>query len=176
VEVHEALHHGEAQAHATLGAIEAAIDLGEELEHAVEHLARNADAAVPNAQKGVIAIAVNVDAHRAALLGVLDGVADQVADDLLEAHPVATNELQRLDIGRVVERLALRGRVVRVEAVSDDLREVDGLGVEDDLAVGDARDVEQIVDQPREVVRLAIDHVELLLETLTRRVAPKQLG
>ena len=49
-------------------------------------------------------------------------------------------------------------RTAGLDRRGDDLGRVDRLDLELDLAPRDARDVEQIVDQPDELLELAADH------------------
>ena len=98
---------------------------------------------------------------------ILGGVVEQVGDDLGEPRRVAVDHDRGL--GETdVELVAMRvdDRLAGLDRLRDDGIEVDRLEPELDLAAGDARHVEQVVHQPGELPRLALDHV----------MAPDQLG
>src|SRR5262245_58927807 len=65
VELDHALHDGEPDPEAALRAVEPALDLREELEHALQHVGRDADAAVAHGDDGVRPVAAHLEPYAA---------------------------------------------------------------------------------------------------------------
>ena len=90
----------------------------------------------------------------------LGRVADQVADYLCEPHRVAV-DVQRLagsaHDDAVIARCDFRHG--GLDRLADDRGDVHRLRFQVDLSLGDARYLEQVVDQPRHVLYLAVDHL-----------------
>ena len=101
--------------------------------------------------------AINVVLHRRgvdlqgdfALLGELDGVADEVEEDLPHARGVAVEagEDVRVDEGDEVDLVAPRGEGEEVDDFVDAGGQGEGLLLEDDLAGLDLGEIEDFVDQ-----------------------------
>ena len=137
-----------------------AIDLREHVEHARQHLRRDADAGVADATttSPPSAPAASVDA--AAVVGVLGGVVQQVGEHLRQAHGIAADH-----IGSAGRSIVIRWRPASITGrlVSTRLRRspwstaISSLQL--DLAARDARDFEQVVDQPHHVVDLPLHHL-----------------
>ena len=70
----------------------------------------------------------------------------------------APRHVDRQRVGALLEQ-----RAGHLDRLRDHLGELDELGLQLDLAARDARDVEQVVDQPRQVVDLALDDGALAL-------------
>jgi hypothetical protein len=121
---------------------------------------RDADAVVLDAKLDAAAVAPHAQVNAAAVVGVLRGVVEQVAENLYQAREVAAHH-QRA-VGAIDRQLvAMLGdhRLQRLDRARDDRLAAHRLLRQPDRAARDARDVEQIVDQPRQVHRLPIDDV-----------------
>ena len=92
--------------------------------------------------------------------GKLRGVVDQVRQHLRQPDRVAM-QFDRLRRQIAAQHLVAAGgaRRTRLDGTLDERREAELFRPHDDLALHDARNVEQVVDEPRHVVRLAADHV-----------------
>ena len=155
---------GETDAEPAFGAIERAVGLGEQVEHAAAHFGRQADAVVGDADHGLAVFGESADLDAPAFGRVLGGVGEQVGDDLLGARGIG-EERHRL-VGHVDRQLVLllvHDRPHSVGGAADDRQDIDVFLLEGDLIAVDARNIEQIVDEPREVLRLAVDDVEQFL-------------
>ena len=95
---------------------------------------------------------------------VLDRVRDEIGDDLIDAHRIGFDD-QRVfgkcgaqrDVLLVGQRLHDRERLPR------EVAQIEVLFLEHDLSGGDARQIEQVVHQPREMTRLALDELRMLV-------------
>ena len=164
---HDLAHQREPDAEAALLAIGRMVGLGEEIEHLRQHVRVDADAGVGDADDrltGAVAVVpgpVDRELDPPAVAGVLDRVGEQVADHLGEPDRVADGD-QRTVGQHALEPLPPLGgeRPGGLQRAPDDVGEVDPLGAQRDLAARDARDVEEIVDEPDEVADLPAEHVE----------------
>ena len=95
VKLHEPLHDGEADAQSALHSRVASVGLGEEVEHAGQHLRRDAHAIVPHPEYRLLALTPRHHLDPPARLRVLRGVRDEVDHDLLQPAGVA-GDVQRL--------------------------------------------------------------------------------
>jgi hypothetical protein len=95
-----------------------------------------------------------------AFVGVLRRIVQQVADDLDKPGLIAfqSHRPRRKRNGQMMPA-RLDQRAARLDRAVDDSREVERLARECDLTLRDARDVEQIVHQPRQVLRLALNDI-----------------
>src|SRR5439155_3669136 len=120
----------------------------------------DAQAPIADGDDGAVAFAFQADIDRLAV-AVLDGVRDEVRYDLVEPTlvPATDDGVRRVDVQR---RTNARGLVGEARAdLVDDLREVDQLYVQLEPSGGDARHVEQFVDQTVKAGRLRIDLLDL---------------
>src|SRR5262245_20189988 len=87
-------------------------------------------------------------------LSVLDGIREEVGDDLIEpaAVPDAGTRRLRHDHQQRVLTLGFVGETLA--HVANELREIHGFGFENEPSGGDVSDVEQRVDEPAQPVRL----------------------
>jgi len=164
---------GEAEAGAAVGAGGRGVGLREGLEDLDELLLRDADAGVGDGEaKGggfVAGLMVERMIHDdfegdLAVPGELDGVADEVEENLAEAGGVADE-----DIGDVGGDVAEQLKVFLVGAESEGfegevetLADVEGAEVEFDAASLDLREVEDVVDDDEEGVGGDLDGLEVL--------------
>ena len=103
---------------------------------------------------------------RPAFVGVLRRVREQVADDLRQPAPRRLRRAAGYS-GSAIVSSCRRDSIERPHGFERELRDfaqLDRLLLQRQLAARDARDVEQIVDQPREVPVLPRDHVARPLE------------
>src|SRR5207249_2797181 len=156
VELYEPPDEAQVQAEARRGAVEPALALGEQIEAARQHFGGNPDTAVLDADDGLGVLALHAHSDRAAGRGEANRVRDQVGDDLVEplrvgAHPHRV----RLDVDRVTSELAGTGQ--DAHGLADAHPEVHRATRQHDVAAGNAREVEQVADQPPEVGDLVAD-------------------
>ena len=95
-----------------------------------------------------------------AVVAVLDGVDEQIDDDLLEAGGIGVDP-EVPPVHRDVQRVfPLVGDCLdRLDGTFQDRGRVDHFAAKFDLAEVDSRDVEQVVDQPHQVLGLPPDDV-----------------
>ena len=156
MELYEPPDEAQVQAEAGRGPVEPALALGEQIEAARQHFGGNPDTAVLDADDGLGALALHAHSDRAAGRGEAHRVRDQVGDDLVEplrvgAHPHRV----RLDVDRVTSELAGTGQ--DAHGLADAHLEVHRAARQHDVAAGNAREVEQVADQPPEVGDLVAD-------------------
>src|SRR5438067_753978 len=138
-----------------------AVGLPEALEDVRQEVGRNPDARVTHADHGVMRVAREPDGDAPAARRELDGVGDEVPDDLLQPVAIAAHGTD------AVVELALEGdllrvgrRTDRVDGALDGRRQVDGRQLETQLAGDDARDLEEVLDEASLELRVALDHLE----------------
>ena len=158
--IHQATDERQADTQPPLGSVEGSVDLREQVEDLREHVGGDADAAVADAEDGVVAVAADGQVDPAAVAGVLGRVVQDVRQDLREPGLVGLHP-ERFPGALHGEDLAagLDERPAGLHGVGDDRRDVEGLLVELDLAAGDPRDVEEVVDEPDHLLDLPVDHV-----------------
>ena len=165
----EALHHRQADAESAAPADRARLALHEELEDPGQDVARDTDAGIAHTQDAVTALARHADLDGAARRRVFDRVVEQVHDDLLQSHRIGIDpDLVGVERDAVTAGAARQRR----QAAAHGLRELHRLRIEADLAGGDAVDLEQIFHHPRDVLRLAGDHLTRVPRGLLRRGRP----
>jgi hypothetical protein len=153
----EALHDGEAEAEAAARAMERDVALRERLEDGLEHLGGEANAPILHAEDRLPVLPARDHADRLPGGRVLDGVVEEVADDLLEANRITFHhEGARIREERDVLRARHR-RLARLDALADDLPEIEGTPLEGDLARHDPGYIEQVVDEAGEMLSLTAD-------------------
>ena len=159
---HQVLDDREAETEPTGGAIQGLRLLHEQIEHALDHLRADADPVVADADLDAIADGLRRDADARTRIAVLRGVRQQIREHLLQPRGVAIDEEIAGDVQR--ERLLslLKQRLRGLDGALDDLGDRRALLVKVDLPAGDPRDVEQVVDQPHELLELALDDRQLL--------------
>ena len=123
-------------------------------------LGRDADAGVAHPDHDLVPLARPGERDPSRLVGVLGRVGQQVGEHLLEPGRVGVGRQGRRR-ERDAQGLALLvdQRADDLDGAVDDVADVERLAPQDDLALGDPRDVEQVVDQPGELPGLAVDDV-----------------
>ena len=147
----------EADTEATLGPVARAFALHEQVEGALQQLRGHADAAVEHLDHDLSLDSLHRHMHAPAGRRVLERVADQVADDLLDARGVAVDHQRLDDTGHVVGG-ELAGLTQHGDMGADRLADVQRLPLEVDLSGDHATDLQQVVDDAREVAGLPGDH------------------
>ena len=151
-----ALRDGEADAEPAVRASRRRAGLRVELEDVRQRVGRDAGAVVGDRHAHPVGWRIGFDADRAFGRREARGVVEQVAERLRQARAIGIDPDS--GIGKVGdERVAarLQQRLRRLDRRGEQALQLQRLAVELDAALGDARDVEQIVDAPCEVVDLA---------------------
>ncbi len=133
----------------------------------IDHL--DHDPAVPTVALafGAVELVASADHDRAAVRCELDGVLDQVPDDLLEPRGVGIDVPALGSIlGRELEPLAVDLAPTDLKRLFDQAMAVGHFPVERHLAADDPHDVEQVVDQPRLKVDVLADHLQVRTQLL----------
>jgi len=135
-------------------------ELRERLEQARRRLGAEADAVVLDADHRLPALDGSAQADRALRLGIACRVVQQVAEHLRQACRVG---VEHGGLGRQDHRQPVAGggdvRAAGLERHVDHALERDALLAQREAAARDAADVEQVVDQARELVDLPVDHL-----------------
>ncbi len=142
----------------------------ERLENAFEAVGRDPHAGVGHRHRHRIAGPPGGDRDRT-LVGIFDGVAQQIIEHLLEPHRIGHHIGQRLgniDVQR--HRLAAQQRFGELHDVADRGRHMYRMDIEPHAPLPDAVDIDQIVHQPAQPPRRKGNQIELA--TLRRRQFP----
>jgi hypothetical protein len=159
VQVDDAARERQPDAEAALRARERRVRLDEQVEDRGQVLARDADPVVLHLDLGRAVVPLQRHPDPTARGRVLARVVQQVPDHLLQARGVAQH--RHRPVGqreRQVLSLPLERRPMGFHRLRDRLAQVERLRAQADAAARDARDVQQVVEQPRHVPRLAVDH------------------
>src|SRR5438309_5315885 len=132
--------------------------LHEELERVLPQILCQAGAVVLHADDEVVAVHMGAYQDPAANVGVLGGVVQQIGEDLREPGGIGE---EHHGLGRQIERNPVAAlvdeRARALDRLLDHGAQEERLLAKLDLPAGDARDVEEIVDQPRHVLDLSLD-------------------
>src|SRR5690606_27639115 len=161
VRLDQRFHEREAEPEAAAVTLEGTVDLLEHLENALELLGRNPDPVVAHDDHDVPFAELHAEPHVAAGGRVLRGVAQQVREHLREADRIGVELdplLRELDHELVPGLVEERTRLL--ERALDDRIERDPALAQLESALRDARDFEQIVDEPRELLDLPLHDLE----------------
>ena len=119
---------------------------------------RNPGAAVPNTNHDRVVLAGRRYGDPATGLGIFRRVREQIRDDLSDAQLVGVDQKAPARNGnRQAMRTLFEQWARHLDALVDDLGDFDGGPFQLNLAPGNARDVEKVVDQVNEVTHLAFD-------------------
>ena len=164
MQLDEAAHQGEADPEAARRIVLGPGYLHEGLEQALEGLGGNADAGIAHAHLELAVALVGGQLHLASGRRVLDGIGEEVAEDLLQADGIGVDH-QRPGRKRDRELLVAGARHGRdgVRRLRQRVAHREPLLLQPDLPPADARDVEELVDDPHHVPRLPFDDGELPL-------------
>src|SRR5439155_21612990 len=134
------------------------VDLVEAIEHAVDLLPPDADPVVLDRQHDRVPVAPRPHDDGFALAGELDGVVEQVDEQLAKALLVAADRRQVARDGTLERHpLAIREQPDPVDRAPDDRADVDRVEVERHRALLDRGQIEQLVDHLDEMARLDVD-------------------
>ncbi len=166
----QALHDGKADAESPLRPIERPVSLYEQLEHTWQQLLGETDPVIADLDDRLLPFRPALDANVPAGIGVLGGVRQYVDHALHEPRAIAI-DVQRELLGdnRDVVPLLTNHRRHRLRGLSDDACQIDRLALQLNPALSDPRDIQQIVDQTRQVSRLAPNHADRFLRTAVVR-------
>jgi hypothetical protein len=161
VELGDVPHDGEPESEATMHATSAGFGLPEGIEDEREELGRDPAPAVGHGDLDVRAHALEHDLHRPALRRELDGVGQQVPDELLQTVRI-TGDQPRLGVqdGRESNALCVGRRTDDVHRPLDHVRQRHRANLEPEPARDDSRDVEKVVDQLRLRSRVPLYRLE----------------
>ena len=173
VQLDEAADQRETDPETALRAIERDAPLHEQIEYTRQGVGGDAVAIIANVNVHLFRVGAHhrADGDVTALRSELDGIVDQVADHLLEPDWVGEHDDRRrgkLDRDLLLRRLDRRPQ--RVHRARHQLAKLDALGVELNLAMADARDVQQVVHHPADVAQLTIEHLVCPLRRLRVQV------
>jgi hypothetical protein len=131
--------------------------LREHVEDPRQHDLGNADAGVLHLETGLAVLLTDSDVDAAAALGVLDRVGQEVREHLGEARDVAVDMDRPLGHREMDHEPGLVDRGAHgLDRVEREPGQRDALLPELDLALADAREVEQVVDQPDHLPELPL--------------------
>src|SRR5215470_10847109 len=160
MQVNQALNQRQPHAEAALHPIFAA-HLGEQLEDLLDILGQDADAGVAHPQYGLLARAGEPELNAPAGLGVFGRVVQQIGEYLGQAGKVALHVQRfsgRFDVELVAQRVD--ERTACLHSCEHRLGEIERLQLQLDSAASDARHVEQIIHETRELLDLPLDDVQ----------------
>ena len=161
VQLDQFLDQGQSDAAAFVGAAAHILDAMEPLEKAGHFLGGDAHAGVADGQHGAGGIGAELDLDLA-LEGELEGIGDQVQNDLLPHVPVHVNRLRERGQStvRFSPALSVAARKTLASSAVNAARSV-GSNTACDPARLDAGEVQQRVHQAQEPQAVAVDHLQL---------------
>ena len=160
VHLQQPAHQGEPDPETAVRVMRVAVELGEQVEDPGQHLRGNADAVVAHPDFDLRPLAADAETDAPSPLGVFGRVAQDVAQGLREPQRVGVDPERRIgNLGRELVPALLYQGLHDLDGARDQRRKLDRLARQVDLAARDARHIEQVVDQSREVRELPLDHV-----------------
>jgi hypothetical protein len=171
----------QAQAGAAVLARGGRVDLRERLEQPRQVLGRDADAGILHREADTASLVHRLAVHRhedLALVRELDGVGQQVDEDLAHARGVAHQRLGRAVLDQVgqVQVLLQRARRHQVERVLHAAAQVEGLLLDLELADVGLRVVEDVVDDLQQRLAAGADGAGEVALVLRHRRVQQQRG
>ena len=158
VQFRQPLHQRQTDAQAAFGAAQCHLGLREHAEQRDHAVGRETDAVVRDGHHQLLAFDARAQRNASARVGVLGGVGEQVRQQLRDAQRIRMQRgrtRRQLDRQRVA--LGIDHRARRLHGHVDDRAQRHVALLELELALGDARDVEQVVEQVRHLAHLALD-------------------
>ena len=165
VDEHDLLGQSQADARPFLGPRFGAVDLGEAVEYRLQHIGGNADPRILDRHGHGLVPVFEVDRDLAALVCELQGVRQEVEDDLLELVRVQ-GQLERLRRVLVIEPdLSLVGhRLDRRQERRNELDEIDRSDLEPHLPLLELVQVKEVIDELKQLVAVALHRLVSILE------------
>ena len=154
---------GEAKARAVIGLGELALDLLERPAEPHQRLRRNSDAGVGDHQDDRILPPPAANDHPAVVGRELDGVGQQIDDDLLDRPAVGDDRYRAFDVGFEREVLVVGAPGHHAQRFRQRLRQVERLHVELHAAGLDLRHVQDVVDHFEQIVAAGENVVAVFL-------------
>lgn len=138
-----------------------AVRLAETVEDEREKARRDSFTGIAHRQLTVRVDAFEPHLHFPSARRELDRIREQVPDDLLEPVVIA-GDLSgfRVEHSLDANLLRIRGRSNDIDGGFDDVRELDRLDVDAQLPGIDAREVEDVLDEPALCTRVAVDRLQ----------------
>ena len=151
---------GQVQANAkpVFGRSRATRQLRESLEHSGNLLVEKADAVINDPKQSLIALSANLDPHPAIDSRELQGVVEQVFDDLRDPDRVDIDH--QLAIGQrnlQAPPPCLRDQPIRIGGSACDLNQVGPLELHLQASGRDSRDIKQVIDQSGHMRHLSLE-------------------
>jgi len=160
VTVHEAAHDRESESEATRCAIAALRHLDELIEDLLDVARIDAHAVVDDGDTYVSVLTLGADDDRGLRVRVLGRVRHEVREDLSEACGIAVDDETALrDLDGELAAPLFEEWPRHLDRTRDCRRQLERLLAQLDLAARDARDVEQVVDEPHHVLDLALEDI-----------------
>ena len=158
VELDEMADDGEAEAETAVAASGPRIRLTKTLEHVGQEIGRDAGTGVDDGDLDSGVHARHAQRDRARFGRELNRIGQQVPDDLLQPIRIGDDRRQLGLVARLeAEGLGAQRRAHRFNGGADDFFNADGTRLQTQLAGNRARHVEQIVNQPRLRIGVALD-------------------
>ena len=158
--MNQAAHQRQADAQTAFGALQRRGRLREHLENLLEHLRRDSDPVVGDRDHGLIRFDSHAYLDCAARIGVLDGVAQQITDDLTQANLIGVHVYR---LFRNPHRQLMTPRIDLLAhcfyCCVDDFGHIDPLNPQLHETVRNARDIEQVIEQAGHVIDLPLQGV-----------------
>src|SRR4029434_4974544 len=149
----------------------------EHIEHPGQHLGSDTHSVIPYGDLHFTAPALRRQVDTAAAPGVLGGIVEQIREYLSDPHGIRVEHHRPLRQRRIeVVAGGSDSGAAGLHGTHDDTGEIDGALAQLDAALGNARQLQQVVDQAHEAVYLAREYAARLRDQL--RVAirhPQQL-
>jgi hypothetical protein len=92
--------HSESEPKSALAAMERSLNLSEQLENGLEHVRRQANAPILNAENGLAVLLTHKHSNRCPCRRVLDGIVQEVSDDLFQTDRIPIDD----------DRVSIRGQ------------------------------------------------------------------
>ncbi len=142
-----------------------------------KHFRPQADTRIFYADIDAVPVDLGLKADFAAFGAVLGGIVQQVGKDLGQPGEVGVQPdrvLRQIDVQLVAELVDMR--LGDLNRATQDLAQVDRVGLQLDIAAGDARHVHQVVDQADHLLDLAVHHLQRFVAHLGRQLVRTQDG
>src|ERR1700686_1825780 len=132
--------------------------LRKQIEHLRQHPGFNANAIVAYPYLYILADRSGSQFDATTGVGILDGVAQYIADNLRQARQVAIDkQWLRIHVDDQLMALVRHHRFHGLDRARDDGRQLNPLAMDSNLATSDARHIEQIVHQFRQMSELPLN-------------------
>src|SRR6185437_12040258 len=160
MQLQHAAHEGQADPESPARTRQRAVDLREQIEDPLELLRCQADTVVTHAQDGLVILLRDLQCNVAAVLSVFGGVLDEVRDDLFQPNRIAVDPHGSIGQGEYQIVMVLSDATsARLGRMARDVSQIQRFALELNVTTTDARDVEELIDEPDEPPGLSLNHV-----------------